>query len=682
MVTAATSPTALGPYTAWMFGAGRGYDFFSSTRQSEPHYLSGIIERPGGHAPTATPQPISGGGVTGTLLAPTLWAGLSAPRFVPFVLGGPLVSDLDSATLDAMWQNAGPAGVTLPGGAGLGPAAGSDTRIGAGFPLRQDIVDPAATGAVTLSADPAVDATKPLVVLGIIDDGIPFAHRAFDGPNGRSRVDACWMQGMPGDGSGRVRFGREVTGDDIATLRATHGEDEDAIYRAAGALGGAGHEPSAIVADASHGAHTLGALAAGGDVQTRIIAVDLPPAATWDTSGYGKDMFMLAGLHYIFDRAEKLAAAYGVAALPMVINISYGYSGGSHDGSATLEAAMDELIEARRAVAPTGFTLPAGNMFVDRTHAQVSLDAGATMDPLPWRLPPDDRTSTFMELWLPPGLSPSDLEITLHGPGATFGPPGPVAATLNGAAPGRLTVTDVTWNGGVVGQLSADEGRTGRWRILAALAPTEVSLPGHAPAGLWHIAIKDTRSTGPTQSLRFWIQRDLSYGRGNTGARQSYFDEPKNRLVDPSGRVEEADTPGAATQRYGSLNGMATGATTLVVGAAQGNPDASPGFKPELYTSASQPADPEQVDLSAMVSANAGETGRLGLTARSGPRARMTGTSASSPAVGAALAKIIEAQPAGPEPTNYLDALKAANAIKPSAPKHTPRLGAGIIKDD
>ena len=360
----------------------------------------------------------------------------------------------------------------------------------------------------------------------------------------------------------------------------------------------------------------------------------------------------------------------------------FGYSGGAQDGSATLEAAMDELIEARRAVAPTGFTLPAGNMFVDRTHAQVSLDAGATMDPLPWRLPPDDRTSTFMELWLPPGLSPSDLEITLHGPGATFGPPGPVAATLNGAAPGRLTVTDVTWNGGVVGQLSADEGRTGRWRILAALAPTEVSLPGHAPAGLWHIAIKDTRSTGTAQSLRFWIQRDLSYGRGNTGARQSYFDEPKNRLVDPSGRVEEADTPGAATQRYGSLNGMATGAATLVVGAAQGNPDASPGFKPELYTSASQPADPAQVDLSAMVSANAGETGRLGLTARSGPRARMTGTSASSPAVGAALAKIIEAQPAGPEPTNYLDALKAANAIKPSAPKHTPRLGAGIIKDD
>ncbi|MEM9766006.1 MAG: hypothetical protein AAF968_26550, partial [Pseudomonadota bacterium] len=466
----ATSP--LGPYTAWMFGAGRAHDFFSAERQDRPHYLTGIIERTGGHMPVATPQPIAGGGETATLLAPAMWPGLTSPKFAPFVLAGPLVSSLTAASLSALWQNADGAGVTLPGGAGLGPGTGSTTRIGAGHPLRQDLVDVSASGATSLTADASVDASKPLIVVGIIDDGIPFAHRALDGPNGKSRVDACWMQGQAPDGSGRVRFGREVTGADIDALRTAHGDDEDAIYRASRALGGGdGLPPSPLLADIAHGAHTLGALAEGGDANVRIIAVDLPPAITWDTSGYGKEMFMLAGLHYIFDRADKLAAAYGRPALPLVVNISYGYSGGAHDGSATLEAAIDELMEARRTVAPTGFTMPAGNGFLESTHAVVKMGAGSTPPPLPLRVQPDDRTSSFMELWLPDGAAASDIELTVHGPGPTFGGPGPALVTLNGSevTAGVLNTLDVTVAGKVIGQLSADQSRSGRWRFLLAL---------------------------------------------------------------------------------------------------------------------------------------------------------------------------------------------------------------------
>ncbi|MEM8591025.1 MAG: hypothetical protein AAGF13_00715 [Pseudomonadota bacterium] len=671
-------PTALGPYTAWMYGPGRSYDYFATALGQNVHYVSGIIERPGGHQSTPNPQPIAGGGQSGSLLAPALWAGLASPRFVPFVLGGAEVSALDTATLDAMWQNAGPAGVTLPGGSGLGPASGSATKMSAGFPLRKDIVDETASGAVTLSADPSVDPSKPLVVIGIIDDGIPFAHRAFDGPAGRTRLEACWMQGAPGDGSGRVRFGREITADDITQLRATHGDDEDAIYRETGALGGNGQAPSSLIGDGAHGAHTLGALAQGSDVQVRIIAVDLPPAATWDTSGYGKEMFMLAGFHYIFDRAEKLAAAHGKGDLPMVVNISYGYAGGAHDGQGVIEAAMDEIVEARRAKAPTGFTMGSGNMFLDLTHAQVELAAGATMQPLPLRLLPDDRTSSFVELWLPAGARASDVDVTLHGPGAAFGPPGPVAATLSGAAAvgGQLTVHDITWEGAKVGQLSADQSRSGRWRFLIALAPTEKDQPGNAPSGLWHIAVADTRSSGAAHNLRFWVQRDISYGRGNTGARQSFFDDPANKLVDKPMRVLEEDTPGAAVQRLGSLNGMATGATSLVAGAAKGWRS-----KAELYSSASHGSDPVQANVAATVSANQAEMGRMGLTSRSGQQARMTGTSASSPAVGAALRGLIAAQPAGAEASNYLDALKASGKVDPSDPPSAERLGDGVLNE-
>ncbi|MEM1234511.1 MAG: hypothetical protein AAGH70_10320 [Pseudomonadota bacterium] len=668
------NPTALGPYTAWMYGPGRAYDFFASDRGRDPHYLSGILERPGGHEPTPNPAPLNGGGATASLYAPSLWPGLASPRFVPFIMSGQLAHEIDGSTLDALWRSAATVGVTVPGGDGLGPKSGSTTSINAGFPVRKDDVVEAATGDVALSADPAVDTSKPIVVIGIIDDGIPFANRRFDGPGGRTRIDACWMQGMAPDGSGRVRFGREVTGDDIAALRATHGADEDVIYRAAGALGGKGRAASPLIGDVAHGAHTLGALAAGSDAQVRIVAVDLPPAATWDTSGYGRDMVMLAGLHYIFDRADKIAAAYGKDTLPMVVNISYGYSGGSHDGGTTLEAAFDELMEARRAKAPTGFTLPSGNMYLDSTHAVADVPAGEAMAPLPWRVAPDDRTSSFLECWLPAGVAPQDAAFTLYGPGPTYGGPGPVAAIIDGLGiAGQTQTSSITWNAQTVGQLSVDQGRSGRWRYLIALAPTDSSTAGHAPSGLWKIVVKNKGSVPMT--LRFWIQRDISYGRGFTGARQSYFDEPANQLFTKEGRLNEEDTPGAMTARKGTLNGMATGATSLVVGAGKGW-----GSNAELYSCAARDGETKAVEASAMVTKTLAEVGRLSGGVRTGPRVRLTGTSVSAPAIGAALRDLIAAQPAGTPSSNYADALDQAGLLKDVDPPTPDRLGRGVLE--
>ncbi|MCH2078463.1 MAG: hypothetical protein MK180_16580 [Rhodobacteraceae bacterium] len=660
--------TALGPYTAWMYGPGNAYDFFAADRGRAPHVLSGVVGRAGGHVPTSSRTPISAGGVTASLYAPTMWDGLPSPCFVPFMMSGVEARSAEGALLDALWRTAGPADVALPGGGGLGPKAGDETFMNAGFPLREDSVDLAASGASTLSADPAVDPKKPLVVIGIIDDGIPFANRAFDGLGRRTRVDACWVQGAAHDGSGRVRFGREVTGDDITSLRQAHGVDEDAIYRAAGAL----VDGTSLSGDIAHGAHTLGALAESSDVQVRIIAVDLPPASTWDASGYGRDMLMLAGMHYIFDRADKLAAAYGKTTLPMVVNISYGYSGGAHDGQSTLEAAFDELIEARRAKAPTGLTLPSGNMLLDAMHAVAEVASCAEMDPLPWRVQPSDRTSTFMECWLPEGLSPDTVSFRVHGPGPTYGPPGPEAATAPVADPGGLTtMTPIFWQGKTVGQLSLDQDRSGRWRYLVALAPTESGIDGHAPAGLWKIAV--TNNGPAAQVLRFWIQRDISYGHGETGARQSYFDEAANARVTRDGRLSEDDSPDAMTRRAGSLNGMATGATPLIVGAARDR-----SARAEMYGSASYAGDAREVDLSAMVSATEAEVGRLSLTVRSGSRVRLSGTSVSSPAVGATLRDIIAAQPAGASSDNYAAALMATGLFGPVEQKDAPRLGRGV----
>ena len=225
--------------------------------------------------------------------------------------------------------------------------------------------------------DPALDRTKPIVIAAVIDDGIPFAHAAYRHRAG-TRMDYCWSQGARGAEAptGAVPFGREFVRAEINEMLAECGGDEDAVYHRAGLSSRPGLPPMPLDLAGSHGSHVLD-LAAGRwpedeAAQVRVIAVDLPPTSTWETSGYGTDMFLLSALHYIFDRAARIAASVGLPdGLPVVINLSFGYSGGPHDRTGFLEAAMDELILARRGHAPTALVIPSGNSFQDRLTALI-----------------------------------------------------------------------------------------------------------------------------------------------------------------------------------------------------------------------------------------------------------------------------------------------------------------------
>ena len=106
------------------------------------------------------------------------------------------------------------------------------------------------------------------------------------------------------------------------------------------------------------------------EAEVRIIAVDLPATVSWDTSGFGTDMFVLVRAALTSStEADRIAAAHGAGPLPVVVNLSYGHSGGPHDQTALIAAAFDELVEARRQLAPTAVVIPSGNSFLDRLHA-------------------------------------------------------------------------------------------------------------------------------------------------------------------------------------------------------------------------------------------------------------------------------------------------------------------------
>jgi hypothetical protein len=114
-----------------------------------------------------------------------------------------------------------------------------------------------------------------------------------------------------------------------------------------------------------------------------------------------------------------------------VINFSFGNVAGPHDGTSDLEQAIDEIIRKRREIARLEVVIPSGNSHLARLHAQITFDAeapedqadrsdgnrGAYQADLNWRVLPDDRTPSFLEIWLPrtpPGQSEAKSRILLY----------------------------------------------------------------------------------------------------------------------------------------------------------------------------------------------------------------------------------------------------------------------------
>jgi hypothetical protein len=362
-----------------------------------------------------------------------------------------------------------------------------------------------------------------------------------------------------------------------------------------------------------------------------LIAVQLDWSNVLDTSGGAMNVSILDGLLYILSRCADDAR--------VVVNISWGTLAGPHDGTSILEAAMDQLIDLHGG--RLDIVVPAGNGYQSQTHANTVLGNIGSTDPsdsvtLNWRVQPDDRTQSFLELWMCDPALPDeairDLCITVRPPGHAQSLPA-IGVGQSGVWPSAQAPQCCL----VFPQRSA-LGRQGTCALLA-LAPTfsHQADTTTAPFGVWQVTIKN-HGLNPVV-LDAYIERDDVAMGTHTGARQSYFEDA---AYDTSGDLESfIDDPDSPTpiRRSGSFNSLSTGRRTVSVGGVRHALSAfdpfarySPRMPDPDGTRPQRPGVKKEPDRLAVTDDNAALWGTRGSGSRSGnATVRLAGTSSASP---------------------------------------------------
>lgn len=422
------------------------------------------------------------------------------------------------------------------------------------------------------------------VFVAVIDDGFALAHARFRKPGGASRIAAYWDQEADHEGPlSALPFGRELRGAEIDAALARAGgpsgalaptaTDEGAFYADPALAPFFPHRAGGLPGAVSHGTVVLdlaAELEPGADPDKRpLIAVRLPRSSVQDTTGAEVKPLLIAGVRYALAAARRAAGRRDVK---LVICISYGVFAGAMDGDSTLERALDAILEAEDG--RVAIVLPSGNGRLDQAVARLGLSAEAPAASLTWRIQPDDRTPSFLQIWGSEALEAADLTLRVTPPG---GPQSP---------PLRLGAAQTRWlrdGASVTAELASVEprGAGGGRALMLSVRPSETMRPARpffppearscAPAGAWRLELSAPGlAAGEAVEVLLRAQRDDSLSGFPPSGRQPYFPFPSaaeqevwladRRLADPA--------QGDATVRLdATLNAFATGRHVVVAGA-------------------------------------------------------------------------------------------------------------------
>ena len=459
--------------------------------------------------------------------------------------------------------------------------------------------------------------------LAIIDDSFAFLNNAFTTAEGtNSLFDRIWFQKLltaeERSTSEPLSSGAQISATDInMRLRQLSSQAESKLYADPFVTASSGtfyvvdptteqHQPLSF--EASHGTFVAATALrsfqqhAGSLDRLSLFGVSLPTEVSQDTSGSSLGSYFVAALRQVMLWADDFVTDEAVFT-PLVINFSYGFTAGPKDGSDPLNLVIQRMIDGRNAAGrTTAMVVPMGNSYQDRGMAEVTLKPGEAVDPaldLSWVLPPDDRTSSFLEII---AVAETDK---------------PVSFDLGLTAPHSTATQEVTsFDGHLVGKAkllyNGDEQpeslvascsewapqETSTWarRAFVALAPT-ANVPGQpnpqkatATAGRWKLSLKNTSEVDIT--LQISVQRDDVPGSYPLSGRQSFLDAADSHDVTGEFDTKDELFPETATlthKRTASVLASNRSDAVYAIGAgigAFGDQEPATAVEPSWYTSA------------------------------------------------------------------------------------------------
>lgn len=549
------------------------------------------------------------------------------------------------------------------------PSAGVELLdVGVGLPL--DIVGRG--GTLPSPAPRGEPLDEDAVIVAIIDDGIGFANHRFRLSETQTRFEHFWAMRSPSsEGGGGQATGTTLDKQAIDTLLAACNGEDERVYRAAGLIDftkpsdttpfGRSAPPS-LAFGYAHGTHVLD-IAAGYDWRDpddakevrkrRLIGVQLPAAVVAETSGAGTSVDVKRALDWILAKTRELSprSPDGKAnILPLIVNFSFGVSAGPMDGKGLVDKRIEEFLEDYSNEtgdrARCHVVLPSGNGFHSRSVGRVAARELEPERAMAWRVLPDDRTASFVDIWTQEteagSPQPQQIAVSLE-------PPRGGPSTRIKTEPGHILewVVDGVVLARLYHRVVAREGGKIRENVLIAIRPTERE--GHdeplCPSGDWAIRMEALDLPADSE-IELRVQRDDPRTGQSPKGRQSYFSDPAYLRFDPvTGRLpEDGNGDGEWVSRRGTFNAY---------GNRKNDPNIQPppvivvgGYthsdgKPARYTGAGPTVTREGPGLSAVTEESPSHVGVIASGTYTGSVYAQNGTSVAVPAVVRALADAI-----------------------------------------
>ena len=180
------------------------------------------------------------------------------------------------------------------------------------------------------------------ILTAVIDSGIDYSHPDFRNPDGTTRIRALWDQSISGNPPEGYFLGTEYTQEQInAALSEPVKARQEQIVPSRDI---SGHGTSVAGIAAGNGRGSVGGIYKGVAPQSELLIVKLGNPRQ---GGFPRTTELMQGVDYVLRKSLEYR-------MPVAINISFGNTYGSHEGTSLLERYLDDMANYWKSVICVG----------------------------------------------------------------------------------------------------------------------------------------------------------------------------------------------------------------------------------------------------------------------------------------------------------------------------------------